>query len=119
MMTSEEYKLNFQIPKRMKYRNKPVIIDNIRFQSIKEGNQYLKYKMLQKIGELTFERQVKFDIAVNGVRICAYICDFVLTWKSGNVQVVDVKSEATKKIASYVIKKKLMKAVHDIVIFEV
>src|SRR4051812_38064929 len=111
-MTSEGYKLRFQVPKRMKYRNVKTVIDGITLDSKKEANHYLKYKILQRAGELTFERQVRFELIVNGIKICTYIADFVLTWKSGNVQVVDVKSEATKKIASYVIKKKLMKALH-------
>lgn len=115
-MTSEEYKLNFQIPKRMKYRNVPVVVDDIHFQSKKEAAFYGKYKLLQKAGELTFERQVRYDFIINGVNIGFYKADFVLKWKSGNIQVVDCKGVRTPV---YMIKKKLMRALHNIVIFEV
>lgn len=115
-MTSEEYKLKFQVPKRMKYRNVKTVIDGITFASKKEAKYYGRYILMQKARELTFEMQVRYDFIVNSVNIGFYKADFVLTWKSGRVQVVDVKG---KRTAIYMLKKKLMKAVHGITIFEV
>ena len=116
-MTSEEYRLNFHIPKRMKYRNVKTKIDNIVFDSKKEAQFYGKYKLLEKAGELTMQRQVRYDFIINDINCGFYKADFVLTWKSGNVQVVDVKGGI--KTSTYQLKKRLMFAVNGIKIFEV
>lgn len=51
---------------------------------------------------------------------CVYIADFVYTdSKTGELVVEDVKSEATKKKESYIIKRKLMLHVYGIKIKEV
>ena len=51
---------------------------------------------------------------------CVYIADFVYTnAKTGKLVVEDVKSEATKKKESYIIKRKLMLHVYGIKISEI
>lgn len=98
-----------------KYRNVEVVIDGIKFQSTKEGNRYLELKSLLKSGAIKkFERQVVYKLTVKGYLISSYKADFVVWHNDGKVEVEDVKSEGTKRIATFVIKKKLMKAIHGI-----
>lgn len=70
--------------KQSKYKSKEVIINNIRFQSQKEGNRYLELKMLEKQGLIKdLHIQVKFELQPsykkNGkiIRAIYYIADFV------------------------------------------
>lgn len=109
--------LKFQIPKRMKYRNVKTVIDGITFDSKKEANYYGKLKILQKAGEVvSFQRQVRYDFEVNKISLGFYKLDFLVNWASGKVQFVDVKGVKTPV---YQLKKKLMKAIYGIDIFEV
>jgi hypothetical protein len=63
--------------------------------------------------------QVKYDLVVNGVKIGFYKADFV-TYKHGKIlEVIDVKSEMTKKLPVYRLKKKLLKAIYNIDIVEI
>lgn len=102
---------------RNKYGNVPVVIDGIVFQSTKEGDYYKSLKILQRAGKiLKFERQVAYKIKVKGKLICKYIADFVVWWPGGRVEVIDVKGEATAKIALFQVKKKLMEAAYGIVV---
>jgi len=101
-----------------KYKNIKVEVDGFKFDSKAEARYYGILKMRKLAGELDFERQVKYDLVVNGVLIGSYIADFVLNIK-GKKEVVDVKSAMTKKLPVYRIKKKLMLAVYGIEIIEV
>ena len=63
--------------------------------------------------------QVRYDLVVNNINIGFYKADFV-TYKHGKVlEVIDVKSEMTKKLPVYRLKKKLMKAIYGIDIVEI
>ena len=94
-----------------KWRNEPVTIDGIRFDSKAEGAYYRQLCILRDKGKLTFERQTRHDIKVNGVLICRYLSDFVVTYTDGKKEVIDVKGKETPE---FKLKKKLMKAVHGI-----
>lgn len=101
-----------------KYHAKPEIVDGIRFASKKEALHYrvLKYRKLN--GEIErLELQPKFRLEVNGMLVCCYVADFRY-WdvKLGATLVVDVKGIRTPV---YIIKRKLMLAVHGITITEV
>lgn len=67
------------------------------------------------------KEQVPFEFKVAGQLICTYIADFVFdeVLESGSVQrvIVDTKSPPTRKKPEYVIKKKLLKALHPIAEF--
>ena len=98
--------------------------------------------MLERAGEIkNLEKQVKFVLipaqyesyeryGKKGQRLkdgskllekeCAYIADFrYIDSHTGELVVEDIKSEATKKKESYIIKRKLMLHVYDIRIKEV
>lgn len=74
-----------------------------------------------KIGEITkWQRQIPFDIEVEGVHICKYICDFVVYHKSGRIEYVDVKGyKGGAAYNVFSLKKKLMLATYGIDIVEV
>lgn len=105
--------------KRSKYGNKKTEIDGIIFDSAKEAKRYVELRYLLKAGELKYlERQVEFELQVNGEKVASYFADFVYG-KNGKMIVEDVKSRFTKGLAVYRLKKKLMLQCHGIQIQEV
>lgn len=109
-----------------KYHNKKVIIDGIKFDSQKEGNYYLKLKMLEKAGKIKDLRlQVPFvlietfKIDDRTYRKTKYIADFTYYDDKDKLHVIDIKSEATRKDKTYQLKKKLLAWKYGIEIEEV
>ena len=104
----------------MKYNNVKTEINGILFDSKKEAKYYGILKLKQKAKLIdSFEMQVKFDIIVNNHKIGFYKADFV-TFKDGKIfEVIDVKSEITKKLPVYRLKKKLIKALYGFDIVEI
>lgn len=106
-----------------KYGNKRVKINGIAYDSTGEAN-YEKTVLdpLRAKGELTYRRQVTFPLVVNGVKICNYRADWVVTWKNGKQEVWDFKArdERIKKDDGFLItsefklKRKLMLACHGL-----
>src|SRR5512146_10268 len=109
----------FHIPgdDEQKYHAKRMEIDGHLFASKAEGNRYLELKLLQSVGEIKdLELQVPFKLEVNGILIARYVADFVYhDCATGKAVVEDCKGFRTRE---YRIKKKLMFALHHIVIFE-
>ncbi len=103
----------------MKYKNVKTFVDGISFDSRKESARYADLKLMQKAGEISdLTLQPKFDIVINGVKVCSYVADF--SYVENGVKIVeDVKSEVTRKLPAYRLKKKLMKAVHSIEVREI
>ena len=104
-----------------KYRAKPVVIDGHRFDSKREAKRYGELKLLERAGEIeNLELQPRYDVAINGRKICWYQADFRYTNCLEGQQVIeDVKSPATAKNRLYRLKKKLVEALHDVRIVEV
>lgn len=93
--------------------------DGQKFRSKLEATYYNRLKLLKQQGDLLkFEREVRFELIVNGLMVCAYVCDFILYWSDGRVEHIDCKSQATQTRV-YNIKKKLMEACHGIILKEV
>lgn len=107
--------------KKSKYGNKKTEVDGIKFDSKKEAKRYGELMILLKAGEIgLLERQVVFELKIGEKRVCKYIADFVYTdQKTGERIVEDVKSEATRKLRLYRLKKKLMQEIIGIKIKEV
>lgn len=104
---------------RSKYNNVKAEVDGKKFDSTKESKRYLELKSMVERGEISeLHEQVKFTFAHNGVNICSYIADFTYN-KDGKEVVEDVKSEMTKKLPVYKMKKKMMVAFFGIEINEV
>ncbi len=103
----------------MKYKNVKTILDGISFDSRKESARYADLKLMHRAGAITdLTLQPKFDIVINGQKVCSYIADFSYV-ENGVTVVEDVKSEMTRKLPTYRLKKKLMKAVHSIEVREI
>jgi hypothetical protein len=101
-----------------KYRAKKTTIDGIKFDSLREGARYVELRTLSRAGQIqNFQVKVRYQLVVNGVKIGRYTSDFNYT-ENGVEVVEDVKSDATKKVRDYVLRKKLMLAIHGIAIRE-
>lgn len=101
--------------RRSKYGAKKTVVDGITFDSMAEATRYSTLKIVQAAGLIRSLRlQVPYDITVNGQKVCRYVADFVYI-ENGNEVVEDVKG---MKTPVYNLKKKLMKAVFGVVIFE-
>ena len=62
---------------RSKYKAVKTTIDGITFDSKKEAKRYTELKLLEKTGMIThLELQPKYDIIINGVKVCSYKPDF-------------------------------------------
>jgi hypothetical protein len=103
--------------KKRKYRNEPTVVDGIRFDSRHEAQVWEELKMRQRAGEFRgVLRQVRFDLIPGQLE---YRADFVTIGNDMRVEVLDAKSEITRKDKVYVIKKKLMRERWGIEIKEV
>ena len=99
-----------------KYKNKKVILDNIKFDSIKEGNRYEELKILEKAGLIKeLELQPKF-LLIDTIRYKGktypktyYKADFRYFDNHLNKYIVeDVKSKITAKDKTYRLKIKML-----------
>lgn len=108
--------------KRAKYNNEKVEWDGIQFDSKKEYKRWRELLVLQKAGIIAqLKRQVKFELikASETERACNYVADHVyMICETGEKVVEDVKSDATRKLSTYIMKRKLMKEMHGITIKE-
>ena len=113
--------------KKSKYRNKKVIIDEIKFDSKKEGNRYLELKQMEKADYIKgLELQKRFELVpkyeINGKKIRAmnYVCDFYYyDIKKEKYVVEDVKASESFQTDIYKLKKKLFMHKYGIEIEEV
>lgn len=112
-MSAAQYRSLAEKPKRSKYGNRKVTIDGITFDSVTEGRFYSELKLREKAGEVyEVQMQTPYALTVNGQLVCTYKPDFCFYDAIAKRQrVVDVKGVQTK---DFIIKKKLMRAVHGI-----
>lgn len=96
------------------------------FDSSKEArvNEQLKMQMhaanpSERVTSI--EHHVRFEVIPKqeGERASHYEADFVVHYANGRMEVIDVKSEITRKEARYILKRKLMLHVHGIRVREV
>jgi hypothetical protein len=94
-----------------KYRAQPVVTEEGRFASKKEYADWCALKLKEKLGHISrLERQVSFDLTVNGQLITRYIADAVFF--EGNKRIVaDSKGVLTPE---FKIKARLMRAIYNI-----
>jgi hypothetical protein len=102
-----------------KYRNKPQLVDGLRFDSGGEAQHWFGVlKVREKLGEIReLERQVRYKLPVNDGHVATMVVDF--QWveaKTGVKVVADFKSPATLKNRAFRIKYKLMQQVHGITV---
>ena len=125
--TASQYADLVRPPPKMKYRNKPKVINGQRYDSIKESVRHAELMLMEKAGEIErLERQVPFLLMPAQVRIDGkkerevhYFADFVYyDNKLQRLVVEDVKSRATVT-KDYVLKRKMMLMHHAISVMEV
>ena len=101
-----------------KYRNEPCEVDGLHFDSKHEAEVWRQLRARELAGEIAGLRlQVPYACVVNGIHVCDWIADFDYR-EQGVLTVVDAKSEATRKLPVYRLKKKLMQACHNIEVRE-
>lgn len=121
-----------------KYQNRKVTVDGITFDSRKEANRYRELLLLERAGAISgLKRQVRFQLLpavyeeyerysektgkqlVNGRRCVEravwYVADFVYQ-QDGKTIVEDAKGFRTKE---FILKRKMMRFVHGIVVKEI
>lgn len=98
-----------------KYKNKKIIIDGIQFDSQKEGYRYKELRLLQRAGlikdlklQTTFILQPSFKKNNKTIRAITYKADFDYLTKDNRHILEDVKSPATAKDKTYILKKKML-----------
>lgn len=103
-----------------KYHAKRTPLNGFIFDSIAEAHRYSELKLAVDNGVISeLKIHPRYPIEVNGVKVCAYIADFYYLDRDGSPVVEDVKSNWTRTLPVYRLKRKLMKAVHGIEILEV
>jgi len=84
---------------RQKYNAKPTIYNGVRYASKAEAKFAegldLLMKARGKYGVQAWSGQPKFPMVVNGVKVCTYIADFLVTYGDGSQKVIDVKGVET------------------------
>ena len=103
-----------------KYRNIKCTHDGLSFDSHRERDLYLQYKLLERSGQIThLELKPVYKIVVNGVKIGRYTPDFQFRELDGRLRVIDVKSVITAKSEAFNLRKRLIEALYPGVKVEV
>ena len=100
-------------PPRSKYRSRKVEYLGHVFDSEKECARFKTLQVLEAAGAIMYlQRQTPFEIyGLNGEVICTYKADFTYrNLETGKDTVEDVKSPFTRKLATYRLKFKLLRA---------
>lgn len=83
----------------------------MKFDSAGERNYCEQLDWRIKAGEIQgYERQVKIDLAVNGIHICAYYADFLVTGKHGEKEIHEYKGFMT---SAFILKWRLLQALQN------
>lgn len=109
--------------KRTKFKAVKTVALGVTFDSKAEASRYVQLKILEKNEKIkNLQLQVEYELIPkqklsNGKheRSCKYKADFVYELPDGQIVCEDVKGMKTK---DYIIKRKLMKFVHNIEILE-
>lgn len=108
-----------------KFNARRVEFDGIVFDSTKEMRFYasLKQQKMLSVDEfrvVDIQRQVRFDIVVASHKIGYYLLDFAVTYENGTKRFFDVKGCKTGcAYQLFRLKKKLVEALHGIIIEEI
>jgi hypothetical protein len=102
------------------------------FDSKKEARVYQELQMrmyahLPALRVTSIDRQVRFELLPrqNGAdgklieRAVTYVADFVVQYADGRREVIDAKSDFTRKLPVYILKRKLMLYRHGLRVIEI
>ncbi len=108
-----------------KYGNRKVVLNGIKFDSLREAERYGQLQLLERAGQITdLELQPRFELIPKQrrddgkpERACEYVADFRYTdTATGQTVIEDAKGMRTR---DYIVKRKLMLQVHGISVREV
>ncbi len=108
-----------------KYGNRKVVLNGIKFDSLREAERYGQLKLLERTGQITdLELQPRFELIPKQrrddgrpERACEYVADFRYTdTRTGQTVIEDAKGMRTR---DYIVKRKLMLQVHGVSVREV
>ena len=112
------------VAKPRKYRNEPIIVDGIRWDSKKELARWVELKLLEHLGMITdLKRQVAFELAPSVVLYgrkrppLRFTADFTYI-EDDQFVAEDCKAPPTRNETAYKIRRHLMMSVHSIEIRE-
>ena len=109
-ISAEEFRQAMAGKPKSKYRNEPITIDGVRYDSKREATYILNLRLREKEGEVYgIELQKRYAlIGPDGLLITTYVADATF-WdqKEKRFRIIDVKGVET---AVFKIKKKLMKS---------
>ena len=111
-----------RLPRRSKYGAIRVTVDGYQFDSKREALRYQYLKLRHLAGEIAnLEVHPAYTLIVNGVKIGKVTLDFrYIDLLNRGAQVVeDAKSPATHKARDWMLRKKLLKAIHGVDVQEV
>lgn len=81
------------------------------FDSTGEYVRYGELSLLERAGEIkNLQRQVRIPCIINGIKVFTYVADFVYLDTTGEKIVEDYKSEYTKNLPLFRLKKKILEA---------
>ena len=93
-----------------KYGAKRTLYNGIWYDSKKEAAQAADLDLRVRAKDIHgYERQVRFNMEVNGKKICAYVADFLVHHHNGEQEIVEVKGFETPE---WKLKKKLIEALY-------
>lgn len=106
--------------RRHKYNATAVVLDGIRFASVKEAKRFSELLLLVKAGEIeNVQVQPAYVVTMGDTAICTYKADFRYQVRATRAWVIeDVKSPPTRT-PIYKLKKKLVEAQYGIRIQEI
>ena len=94
-----------------KYGARKVKLDGYTFDSLGESRRYQELKLMEKQGLIwTLKIHPRYDLSVNGHKVCAYVADF----EYQNMGLLSVHVEDFKGVLSpmFKLKRKLFKAIY-------
>ncbi len=111
--TRRQIRKDFGLKAENKFGACKVRLDGHVFDSKAESERYLQLLMMQKIGEIAgLVVHPRFPLTSNGEKVGVYVADFSyhICRKDGELVIEDVKSEPTKRLSTYRLKRRMMKA---------
>lgn len=118
-ITLQPRRIAFGMAGNQKYRNKPTVVQGVKFASKKEAKRWQDLQLFEAARRVrNIRRQVEYRLEVMGILICKYRADFVFDELIGGAWVETTEDVKGYRTPEYRLKKKLMKACHGIEIRE-
>lgn len=106
--------------KQNKFGNIKCEWEGIKFDSQRERDVFVQYRMLEKAGKIThLEAHPVYRMTINGTKIGKYTPDFQFRELDGKLRVFDVKSKITAATAIFRFKKRCVEALYPGIVIEV